>query len=71
MTNPVSVLFPGMSARGHRQAKEMSWVVWFLLIGWWFYPIAGTTWILWVTIKYTALAIAYLFQFVKEVRNGR
>lgn len=71
MTNPVSVLFPGMSARGHRQAREMSWAVWFLLIGWWFYPIAGTTWLLWVIIKYTVLAIVYLFAYCKEVRNGR
>lgn len=47
----------------------MSWVVWFLLIGWWFYPIAGTTWLLWVIIKYTVLAIVYLFDYVKEVRN--
>jgi hypothetical protein len=70
-TGLVSTLFPGTRRRTQRRAHELSWVAWFLLIGWWAVPTILVTWLLWATIKFTILGTVEFIKLIKEVKHAR
>ena len=51
-----------MRANTRRQLREWRWIIWFLFIAWWWYPVVFVLWLL-------AEAVRGLIWVVKEVND--